>query len=74
MSNLREATPTMNNQNKVRAFSSNRIGLMGVSKERLQWKATITVAGDRKYLGLYKTPEEAHEVFMTAKRELHALG
>lgn len=32
----------------------------------------ITQARPSKYLGLFDTPEEAHQAYLTAKRELHA--
>ena len=35
------------------------------------YEACIKVNGKNKYLGNYSTPEEAHQAYLTAKRELH---
>jgi hypothetical protein len=29
------------------------------------------ISGKTKYLGLFETPEEAHQAYLTAKREYH---
>jgi hypothetical protein len=41
------------------------------NKRRGKWIAEITKHGSGKYLGQYNTPEEAHEAYLCAKRELH---
>ena len=56
-------------------MSSNRIGVLGVRyrKSRISkpYEACIKENGKNKYLGNYSTPEEAHQAYLTAKRELH---
>lgn len=47
-------------------------GLQGVSPKRGKFRARITVEGGERNLGVYDTAQEAHEVYLTAKRELHA--
>jgi len=72
-SNLRVVAPAQNAQNQRRPQRNNKCGLMGVSAYRDKWKAQISNRGRVIYLGLYKTPEAAHERYIAAKRELHAL-
>lgn len=73
IANLRDVPKAMNQQNKRRPRMDNKVGLLGVSwhERAKKWRAQITVDGSRKYLGLFSTPEEAHEAYLTAKRELH---
>lgn len=76
IANLREATKTLNGQNQKRAQRGNRTtGLLGVSKYKNRktnpYTAMIRVAGKPKYLGVFPTPELAHEAYLTAKRALH---
>ncbi len=75
LENLRDVSNSVNGQNKKIAMSSNRIGVLGVRyrKSRISkpYEACIKVNGKNKYLGNYSTPEEAHQAYLTAKRELH---
>jgi hypothetical protein len=70
-SNLREATNTINNQNKIRALSNNKSGLLGVSKYNNKFGARIVVDGNQRNLGLFATAELAHAAYVAAKREWH---
>lgn len=71
-SNLREVTSTVNKQNVRAARSSNaHSGLLGVMKNGRNWAAQIIINGSRKCLGTYSTPEEAHQAYITAKRQHH---
>lgn len=72
--NLRDVSHVTNGQNQRRAHPRNISGLLGVSwnaRDR-SWKASITVAGKNKNLGCFTTPEQAHQAYLTAKRNLHA--
>jgi hypothetical protein len=62
--NLREATNAENNRNRG-AQSNNRSGLKGASwvAKAGRWQARIVVNGQRKYLGLFDTAEEAHAAY-----------
>jgi len=71
ISNLREGTVTQNQQNRSRACIDNRSGFMGVSSNGKGWRARIVVDGKARHLGTYSTPEEAHHVYLAAKRKLH---
>ena len=69
--NLREATRAQNMQNEKRARSTNKCGFLGVSLHGTKWRAQIVIDGKRIGLGSYATPEQAHEVYLAKKRELH---
>lgn len=73
--NLRDVDRRTNLQNQCRATASNRTsGLLGVSWDsaRNLWYAQIVADGKAKNLGRFKTKEDAHEAYLTAKRQLHA--
>ena len=72
--NLREVTSSENKENVRRARVNNKTtGLLGVSlyKRDGTYTAKITVAYKSIYLGRFSTPEEAHQVYLDAKRRLH---
>lgn len=73
ISNLRDVTGTDNAQNRRVAQSVSTTGFLGVMKKRSRpgFEARIRVNGTRIYLGYFKTPEEAHAVYVEAKRRLH---
>jgi hypothetical protein len=73
LSNLRDVSKSINQQNKRRPRVDNKSGFLGVHfhKAGKAWVAQITHKGTAHYLGIYKTPEEAHEVYLQAKRSLH---
>jgi hypothetical protein len=74
--NLREATHSDNQQNLRKARSHNHAGFLGVHLDHRvgRYMSRITVAGKEHYLGCYATAEEAHEVYIAAKRRLHEFG
>jgi hypothetical protein len=65
-SNLREATGSQNRGN-IRAQSNNTTGFKGVSKRPHGYEVNFR----KKYLGSFKTPEEAHEVYKIAASEYY---
>lgn len=70
-SNLRQVTRGVNNQNRRTAASTSKTGLLGVCANGNGFSATIQVDGIRHCLGTFKTPEEAHAKYLSAKRILH---
>ena len=70
--NLRDITRRGNKENIKRPYSTNRLGLLGVTEHKGKYRAQICIAGVRKALGTYTTPEAAHNAYIAAKREHHA--
>lgn len=71
--NLREATHQQNVRNVGRK-SHNKTGFNGVcrhSQAKHKFVAQITVDGRPKYIGLFNSPEEAHEAYVEASRRHH---
>jgi hypothetical protein len=74
-SNLREATPSQNQINKLPA-RQNRTGFKEVTFIKAQpgkysrdrWRAQISEKGRRFFLGHFDTPEEAHAAYATAAK------
>lgn len=72
ISNLREVTAMGNSQNVRRQRSGSTSGLLGAAKGRRgKWESTIKVNKKKRYLGEFKTPQEAHEAYVAAKRKYH---
>jgi hypothetical protein len=63
-SELRICSSIENSRNRLRN-ANNKSGFKGVTlhKRSLRWVAKIRVRGKGRYLGLYETAEEAHEVY-----------
>ena len=72
ISNLRDVCQSINQQNRRKARSNSLCGLLGVtSTPNGTYKARIRLDGVQYYLGSTKTPEEAHKLYLEAKRKLH---
>jgi len=75
--NLREASRAMNAQNLRKPHRDNTHGLTGVMRFKKNWStiekwtSQIMAKGKRYHLGVFDTPEEAHQAYLKAKRELH---
>jgi hypothetical protein len=74
LANLRDVTPTHNQQNQRVAHVRNKsCGMLGVTLTKgNKWQAQISAEGRHKHIGTYATPQEASEAYLTAKRKLHA--
>jgi hypothetical protein len=72
LSNLRECSGSENQQNRP-PNRSNKCGLIGVCwhKSSGQWQSQIGVNGKTRSLGMYRTPEAAHQAYLEAKSNLH---
>lgn len=73
--NLRLAKPTQNCANKHR-YKHNTSGFKGVSRlvvrgKFVGWRARIGVEKKRLSLGVFGTPEEAHQAYCAASEQMH---
>ena len=71
--NLRLADKSSYGLNRNKARSDSKSKLIGVlsgktKKGTKTYTARLTVKGERFHLGNYKTPEEAHEIYLQAKK------
>ena len=74
LDNLRVVTRSVNLQNQRKAHINNPSGYLGVAysnKGVRRWGAVLKVDGKAKRFGYFFTPKEAHEAYLTAKREFH---
>lgn len=69
--NLRDVPHRVNLQNRQRATSANKTGLLGVSAHGPGFMARLKTNGAVVHLGTFATPEAAHAAYLKAKRELH---
>ena len=71
--NLREADKIQNGQNQNKARKGSSSGFLGVSynKNEGKYSAQIGLNFKKKHLGYYNTAEEAYQVYLVAKRNLH---
>jgi hypothetical protein len=74
INNLRPATAQLNLENLREPQKNNACGLLGVHLHRQsgKWRAQIITHRKKRSLGLYETPELAHQAYVQAKRQLHA--
>jgi len=69
--NLRSVDQRCNVQNVVKPRKHNASRLLGAFKTKYGFSSTIVHNKKNIYLGHYKTAEEAHNVYLQAKRKLH---
>jgi hypothetical protein len=70
--NLRDVTKRGNQENRRGAGRHSKTGLLGASPAHGKFVAHITSYGKCYHLGTFATAEEAHAVYVKAKRKLHA--
>jgi len=70
--NLRDVSRAENLHNQRKSNKNNISGYLGVSVKRSKYQARIVAEGKCQSLGVFDTPEEAHEAYIKAKRELHS--
>lgn len=71
ISNLKDVTHSENLQNKYIAQKNNKCGILGVSPNGKNWRASIRYKGKTISLGTFKFVEQAHSAYLIAKRDLH---
>lgn len=69
--NLRDVTPQVNKQNLRKAHVDSGTGLLGAYRHRDKFRSIIGLNGVKHWLGSFDTAEEAHAVYIEAKRRLH---
>lgn len=71
--NLREATNSLNQQNKIKARKDNKTSLIGVGFHSAsnKYRARITLNRKQIHLGLFDNEQEAFQAYVLAKRNLH---
>jgi hypothetical protein len=69
--NLRDATHSVNQQNRRKASHNNKTGFIGVRPMRKSFHAQMSLHGKSHYIGAFQTAELAYEAYLKAKRELH---
>ena len=72
LENLRNVTVQQNNQNKLKAQKNSDSKVLGVSwhKKASKWQAHICIYKERKYLGLFKSVEEAYKAYLKEKERI----
>ena len=73
ISNLRAATHSQNRQNIHKVRSNSKSGLIGAMWDSYnnKWRSKIRFEGKCKHLGYFENAEQAHAVYIEAKRTLH---
>lgn len=76
IANLRDVAWATNTQNvkSPRKKEGRLAQFLGVSisaSKSKPYKAHLTLNGKAKYIGIFRTPEEAHAAYIEAKRRLH---
>lgn len=74
--NLRDVAQAVNCQNRTGPQKNSTTGVLGVSpsgRANKPWRAQVKIPGTSKvkYIGLYKTVEEASAAYLAAKRAMH---
>lgn len=71
IANLRDVSPSENQQNRRGPTRANKCGFLGVIFWQKKWRARIKLNGRAIEIGMFGTPEEAHAAYLAKKRELH---
>jgi hypothetical protein len=75
IANLRDVSNQLNQQNQKGPRADNKLGYMGVSFSKQNFKnpyrVDIRYGGRQHFLGRFPTPEEAHATYLNAKRKYH---
>lgn len=71
--NLRDVVSSINAENKHKASKSSKSGYLGVfwHEQSKKWRARLQVNKKGVHIGLYDTPQLAHEAYLKVKRKLH---
>jgi hypothetical protein len=73
-SNLRDVDRSTNSENQTKVIGrQSKSGLLGAqwSSQKERWHAEIKVKGRKHHMGFFDSEEEAHLVYLAAKRRMH---
>ena len=71
ISNLRDVSANVNQQNRRSRQKNNMCGFMGVRSHGSGYIARIRISGILHCLGTFETPELASAAYLSAKRKMH---
>lgn len=73
LSNLRDVRNVVNRENMRGPRADNSCGYLGVvfHAQSNRWRARIQSHGRTSHLGMFDTPQQAHEAYVLAKRRIH---
>lgn len=71
ISNLRDVSGAINQHNRRTAPRNSTLGILGVRPSGKKFSSSLSVGGERKYLGTFDSPELAHQAYVAAKRQFH---
>lgn len=71
IANLRDLSPSANQQNRKTPLPNNKLGVLGVSPRKGKFRARITVEGRVIELGKFATLEKAESAYLQAKQQMH---
>lgn len=72
--NLRLLSRAQNMQNLHAPHKDNKTGFLGVVPHKDRFTAYIKCDGKNHYLGVFNTPELAHQAYLEKKRAIHPAG
>jgi hypothetical protein len=72
LANLRDVTHSVNLQNQKRSRRNSQTQVLGVTVHQNKYQARVNIDGKSIYLGVFTTPELAHDAYLEAKRKHHA--
>ncbi|NKE77545.1 HNH endonuclease [Ochrobactrum sp. MC-1LL] len=67
--NLRSCADQQNHFNRKK-YRNNSSGLKGVHACNGKWRAMIRIDGKSRHIGMYETPEKAHEAYLQEAKRL----
>lgn len=71
LANLRDVSAFCNQQNVKKAQKNNVLGVLGVSKNGVNFAANIEAYGKRYYLGTFPSIDLASSAYQLAKESMH---
>lgn len=71
LSNLRDVTKSVNQQNRHKSNNGSATGFLGVTPYHGRYMAQIWVSGKYRFIGYFDSPENAHAAYLGVKRQAH---